>query len=408
MEKLNKCTDCPFTVTTVRQLSDHRWKEHGFQNVICPYCPKYAEFKMSSALKRQLRLLHPLHDEELFTETGKMYYFPVKNSAYRSIPKHIPGHSSVTAGRACALLCQWATTCRCASSSALLHQAEKDWAGLSHNSQPLFPGKEDLPEDLDVLALMEKDRHLPEVSDIPLPPLPPPQPPPSVPLEPPPPTILPPAAKLVENPASPSVPPPQPWPCRASCHHWQCLLMTYSRLEVGPHSVQAGMTGHRTSPSQLPCLLLTNWDQLSQEKKLAVCQAISALLSWLDEPEGKFPDASPSHLMDSYSFMALPGSGVGPKPQAKADRALGELRVRNHQALKTASAKDLQLEAELVTSLQGSHVAGPARRRALLHQVKAPGIPLRPLWKSVPPPPPLLPKRPKPSVDMYSPTRPEM
>ena len=330
MEKLHKCTDCQFTVTTGRQLSDHRRKEHGVQNVICPYCPKYAEFKTPSVLKRHLRLLHPLHDKELFSETGTVYYFAVKSSAYRSISKNVPSLSSATAGKACALLHQWGTTCHCTSSSALLRQAEKDWAGLAHDSQPLFPGRDDLPEDLDeVLALMERDRHLPEVSDIPLPPLPPRQPLPRVPFEPPPPTFL------------------------------------------------------------LPV-------------------AISVLLSWLDEPEGKFPDASSSHLMDDYSFMALPGSGVGPKPQDKADRALGDHRVRKHQALKTASAKDPQLEAELVTSLQGSRAAGPVRRRALLHQVEAAGVPLRPLWKSVPPQPLPPPKRPKHSVEMYSPTRPEI
>ena len=100
MEKLHKCTDCPFTVTTGRQLSDYRRKEHGVQNVICPYCPKYAEFKTLSALKRHPRLLHPLHDEKLFRETGTMYYFAVKSSAYHSISKHVPGPSSATVGRA--------------------------------------------------------------------------------------------------------------------------------------------------------------------------------------------------------------------------------------------------------------------------------------------------------------------
>ena len=104
MEKLHKCTDCPFTVTTGRQLSDHRRKEHGVQNVVCPYCPKYGEFKTPSALKRHLRLLHPLHDEELFSETSTMYYFAVKSQAYRSISKNVPGPNSAIVGRACALL----------------------------------------------------------------------------------------------------------------------------------------------------------------------------------------------------------------------------------------------------------------------------------------------------------------
>ena len=114
-------------------------------------------------------------------------------------------------------------------------------------------------------------------------------------------------------------------------------------LQGQPIQVALPATSVRSPP--------TNWDQLSQEKKLTAWQAISVLLSWLDEPEERFPDASPSRLMDDYSFMALPGSGVDPRPQDKADQALGELWVRNHQALKTASAKDPQLDAELVALL---------------------------------------------------------
>ena len=202
---------------------------------------------------------------------------------------------------------------------------------------------------------------------------------------------------------------PSPDPAGQAAIIGICLLATYSGLEVGPRSAQrqpVRVALPATSVRWTP----TKWDQLSQEKKLAAWQAISVLLSWLDEPEGKFPDASSSCLMDDYSFMAFLGSGVSPKPQDKADRALGELRVRNHQALKTASAKDLQLEAELVASVQGSRASGPARRWALLHQLEATNsrIPLRPIWKSVLPPPPPPPKSPKPSVDMYSPTRPEI
>ena len=52
----------------------------------------------------------------------------------------------------------------------------------------------------------------------------------------------------------PVFPPPQPWPRRASCHRWRWRPMTCSRLVVGPHSAQAGVTGHRASPFKLPCL----------------------------------------------------------------------------------------------------------------------------------------------------------
>ena len=132
-----------------------------------------------------------------------MYYFAVKSGAYRSISRHVPGPSSATAGWAYALLRQWATRCRCASNSTLLRQAEEDWAGLSHDSQPLFPGRDDLPDDLDeVLVLMERDPHLPEVRDIPLP----------LPFsrcQAPTPTTLPPRS-LVEIPTAPRVPPPKP------------------------------------------------------------------------------------------------------------------------------------------------------------------------------------------------------
>ena len=195
---------------------------------------------------------------------------------------------------------------------------------------------------------MERYRHFPEVSDIPLPPSPPPQPLPSVPLEPPTPTILPPATKLVEIPAAPRVPAspaltPQgklPSLAMSACNllrtgSWPAL---YSGRRDWPQGQPVRVALPATSVGWTP----TKWDQLSQEKKLTAWQAISVLLSWLDEPEGKFPDASSSRLMDDYSFMALLGSGVSPKPQDKADLALGELRVRNHQALKTASVKDPQ------------------------------------------------------------------
>ena len=173
-------------------------------------------------------------------------YFAVKSSAYHNISKNVPCPSSATAGRTWALLHQWATTCRCTSSSVLLHQAEKDWAGLAHDSQPLFPGRDDLPEDLDeVLALMERDRHLPEVSDIPLP---------SMPLEPPPLTFLPLAAKLDDIPAAPRVPTS---PALTPQGKLPSLAMTASDLlKTGswPELCAGRVTGHRASLSKLPCL----------------------------------------------------------------------------------------------------------------------------------------------------------
>ena len=418
MEKLFRCGDCPCTVTTGRQLSDHKRKEHGAQNVVCPYCVAYNEFRNPSTLKRHLRLAHPLHDEDLFRDTANLYYFAVKSAAYRSITKNVPGPSSATAGRAQALLRKWAATCRCASSSALLSQAEKDWANLSAVSQPLFPGQSELPDDLeDVIALIEQDPHL--VRDIPLPPSPTPQPLQNIPLDLPPPSTLPPAAKVREIPTAPRIPPSPALTPQGKLP--SLALSTMDLLKTG--SWPALCAGRRDweqgQPIQvaLPATSIrwppTNWGQMSQEQKIAAWQTLAVMLSWLDEPEGRFPNSSPSRLMDDFSFLALPGSGVGPKPQNKKDRALGELRARNHNALKMASAKDPQLEAELVASLQGSRAAGPARRRALLHQVEAAGVPVRPLWKStIPPPPPPPPKRPKTdtatAADVYSPTRPEM
>ena len=400
MEKLHNCTDCPFTVTTGRQLSDHRRKEHGVQNVICPYCLKCGEFKTPSTLKSHLWLLHPLHDEELFSETGTMYYFAVKSSAYRSISKNVPGPNSATAGRACALLRQWVATCLCTSSSALLRQAEKDWAGLAHDSQTLFPGRDDLPEDLDeVLALIERDHHLPDVSDIPLPPSLPPQPLPSVPLDPPPPTFLPLAAKLVNIPAAPRVPPS---PALTPQGKLPLLAMTASDLlKTGSWpALCAGVTGHRASLSKLPCLPRLSTGPFQLGPAVPREEAVG----WMSQRGSSQTPALPTSWTITRSWRCRDQASA----QSPKTRALGKLRVRNHQVLKTTSPKNPQLEAELVASLQGSRAAGPAWRRALLNQVQAAGIPLRPLWKLVPPPPPPPLKRPKHSVEMYSPIRPEI
>ena len=87
MENLHKCTYCPCTVMTGRQPYDHQRKEHGAQNVVGPYCPKYLDFKTPSALKRHLKLKHTPHEGELFRETSFRYYFAVRSRAYKSIPR---------------------------------------------------------------------------------------------------------------------------------------------------------------------------------------------------------------------------------------------------------------------------------------------------------------------------------
>ena len=78
------CPDCQADVGSGKELTAHRKKKHGVQQVICPYCVGVNKHSNPSALARHVKDKHLTAKVELFG-SRLAYYFAVRPEAYRSI-----------------------------------------------------------------------------------------------------------------------------------------------------------------------------------------------------------------------------------------------------------------------------------------------------------------------------------
>ena len=139
------CKECRLVFLGSWHYNDHLWSEHQAQQVVCPWCPKWAVFPLPGSLRRHVSTQHKgLEGEELLA-VNVAYYFATKPELYRSTTTVNPLQHAVSK-RAVATLQLWAKTINSGESLALLKKAEDDWQYLGApeptvKAQPAEPKK---------------------------------------------------------------------------------------------------------------------------------------------------------------------------------------------------------------------------------------------------------------------------
>ena len=123
------CKECRLVFPGPRQYNDHQRSEHQAQQVVCPWCPKWAVFALPGSLRRHVGTQHKgLEGEELLA-VNVAYYFATKPELYRNTTTVKPLQHAVSK-RAVATLQLWAKTVNSTEYLALLEKAEEDWKYL--------------------------------------------------------------------------------------------------------------------------------------------------------------------------------------------------------------------------------------------------------------------------------------
>ena len=118
------CPDCNVDVGSGKELTAHRKKKHGVQQVICPYCVGVNKHSNPSALARHVKDKHPTAKVELFG-SRLAYYFAVRPEAYGSItqPETITDNALV----AKETLERWASQTGGEAAEEIFINAKQDW-----------------------------------------------------------------------------------------------------------------------------------------------------------------------------------------------------------------------------------------------------------------------------------------
>ena len=118
------CPDCNVDVGSGKELTAHRKKKHGVQQVICPYCVGVNKHSNPSALARHVKDKHPTAKVELFG-SRLAYYFAVRPEAYRSITQ--PETITDKALMAKETLERWASQTGGEAAEDIFVNAKQDW-----------------------------------------------------------------------------------------------------------------------------------------------------------------------------------------------------------------------------------------------------------------------------------------
>ena len=124
------CHTCRQVFPGSRDYSDNLHSAHQAQQVICPWCPKWAVFSLPGSLRRHVTGQHKgLEGEADLLAVNVAYYFATNPDLYHSttVVKPLQHDVSKTSVAATQL---GAKTLRTSESSTLLQKAETDWQHL--------------------------------------------------------------------------------------------------------------------------------------------------------------------------------------------------------------------------------------------------------------------------------------
>ena len=124
------CHTCHQVFPGSREYNDHLRSAHQAQQVICPWCPKWAVFSLPGSLRRHVNGQHKgLEGEADLLAVNVAYYFATNPELYRSTTIVKPLQHDVSK-RAVAATRLWAQTVQTSESRTLLQKAETDWQYL--------------------------------------------------------------------------------------------------------------------------------------------------------------------------------------------------------------------------------------------------------------------------------------
>ena len=124
------CHTCRQVFPGSRDYNVHLRSAHQAQQVICPWCPKWAVFSLFGSLRHHVNGQHKgLEGEADLLAVNVAYYFATNPDLYRSTTVVKPLQHDVSK-RAVAAPGLWAQTLRTSQSRTLLQKAETDWQHL--------------------------------------------------------------------------------------------------------------------------------------------------------------------------------------------------------------------------------------------------------------------------------------